>query len=49
MKAEKIIRPTNGYLMLLVTFILFFGGIAITIQQENPVYLIATFFGLIGF
>ncbi|MBL4605136.1 MAG: SPFH domain-containing protein [Flavobacteriaceae bacterium] len=49
MDTEKIIKPTNGYLMLLVTFILFFGGIAITIRQENPVYLFATFFGLIGF
>ena len=49
MEAEKIIKPANGYLMLLVTLILFFGGIAITINQENPIYLIATFFGLIGF
>lgn len=49
MDAEKIIKPANGYLMLLVTLILFFGGIAITINQENPIYLIATFFGLIGF
>ena len=49
MDAEKIIKPTNGYLMLLVTFVLFFGGIATTIQQENPIYLIAVLFGLIGF
>ena len=49
MDAEKIIKPTNGYLMLLVTFVLFFGGIATTIQQENPKYLIAVLFGLIGF
>jgi len=49
MEAEKIIKPANGYLMLLVTLILFFGGIAITINQENPIYLIAAFFGLIGF
>jgi len=52
MNAEKIIKPTNGYLMLVITFILFFGGIAITIREENPIYLLATligFFGVFGF
>tara|TARA_R110002073_G_scaffold15953_2_gene62092 strand:+ start:24946 stop:25806 length:861 start_codon:yes stop_codon:yes gene_type:complete len=52
MDAEKIIKPTNGYLMLVITLILFFGGIAITIREENPIYLLATligFFGMFGF
>lgn len=52
MDAEKIIKPTNGYLMLVITLILFFGGIAITIREENPIYLLSTligFFGMFGF
>lgn len=48
MEAEKIIKPANGYLMLVVVLFLFFGGIAYSINQENPWYLIATFFGFIG-
>lgn len=48
MKEEKIIKPANGYLMLLIVLVLFFGGIAFTIRQENPAYLLATFFGLVG-
>ncbi len=48
MKEEKIIKPANGYLMLLIVLVLFFGGIAFTIRQENPAYLFATFFGLVG-
>ncbi|WP_439128028.1 SPFH domain-containing protein [Polaribacter sp.] len=52
MKAEKIIKPANGYLMLAVVLILFFGSIAFTIQQENPIYIIISvisFVGLFGF
>ncbi|MFT6699784.1 MAG: regulator of protease activity HflC (stomatin/prohibitin superfamily) [Porticoccaceae bacterium] len=49
MKIEKIIKPASGYLMLLVVFLLFFGGIAMTIRSENPGYLIATLIGFIGF
>ena len=49
MKIEKIIKPANGYLMLLVVFLLFFGGIAMTITSESPGYLIATLIGFIGF
>jgi len=49
MKTEKIIKPANGYLMLLVVLLLFFGGILMVIKYENPVYLIATLFGFIGF
>ncbi|MDT7832950.1 SPFH domain-containing protein [Flavobacteriaceae bacterium S356] len=48
MKEEKIIKPANGYLMLLIVLVLFFGGIVFTIQQENPGYLLSTFFGLVG-
>jgi regulator of protease activity HflC (stomatin/prohibitin superfamily) len=49
MKTEKIIKPANGYLMLLVVLLLFFGGIAMVIRSDNPGYLIATLFGFIGF
>jgi len=52
MDAEKIIKPTNGYLMLVIVLGLFFGSIYIAFQQENPVYLIITalsFIGLFGF
>ena len=49
MKAEKIIKPANGYVMLLVTLILFIGSIAFSIQQGNPIYLIITAISFIGF
>ncbi len=49
MKAEKIIKPANGYLMLLITLSLFFGGIALAIIQETPIYLPLIPFGFIGF
>ena len=49
MKAEKIIKPANGYLMFIVTLILFFGGVALSIIQETIVYLILSLFGFIGF
>ncbi|MFY0603405.1 MAG: SPFH domain-containing protein [Flavobacteriaceae bacterium] len=48
MKEEKIIKPANGYLMLLIVLVLFFGGIAVTIQQENPIYLLSVLAGFIG-
>ncbi len=38
MKAEKIIKPANGYLMLLVVLVLFFGGIAMSIIKQTPVF-----------
>ena len=47
MNQEKIIKPANGYLMLAVSLLLFFGGIAMTIRQGNPVYLIATLIGFV--
>ncbi len=41
MEAEKIIKPANGYLMLVVFLILFGGGLAMAIMQENPIYIIS--------
>ena len=49
MRAEKIIKPANGYLMLFIALLLFFGGIFLIIKQENPIYLIPTIIGFIGF
>jgi regulator of protease activity HflC (stomatin/prohibitin superfamily) len=49
MKAEKIIKPANGYLMLLLTLNLFIGSIVFSIQQGNPIYLILTAISFIGF
>jgi len=47
MNSEKIIQPANGYLMLLVVFTLFGGGILTTIKTENPTYLLLTLLGFI--
>lgn len=52
MDAEKIIKPANGYLMLLVVLTLLIGSIVFGIQQENPWYFIISvisFIGLFGF
>ncbi len=52
MEAEKIIKPANGYLMLVIVLVLFIGSIVLAIQGENPFYLIVTavsFLGLFGF
>ncbi|MDA9969015.1 SPFH domain-containing protein [Polaribacter sp.] len=52
MKEEKIIKPANGYLMLLILIALFFGSITTAIRSEDPRFLIVTFigfFGLFGF
>ncbi len=49
MKSEKIIKPANGYLMLVIVFSLFFGGIALIIYQKSSFYLLPTFLGFIGF
>ncbi|PWK18745.1 SPFH domain-containing protein [Xanthomarina spongicola] len=40
MKEEKIIVPANGYLMLFVFLLLFFGTIAIAILAQNPAFLL---------
>ncbi|CAL2101404.1 SPFH domain-containing protein [Tenacibaculum sp. 190130A14a] len=47
MKAEKIIKPANGYLMFALVLILFVGGIVLTIKTENPVFLLAVVTGFI--
>jgi len=49
MKQETIIKPANGYLMLLIAFVLFIGGILASIKFETPIYLIATIIGFIFF
>lgn len=36
MKEEKIIVPANGYLMLFLTLLIFFGSIALIIFLRNP-------------
>ena len=43
---ERPIIPTNGYIMLIVFLILFFGGIYMIISQQNPWYGIAIFLGI---
>jgi regulator of protease activity HflC (stomatin/prohibitin superfamily) len=48
MKEEKIIKPANGYLMLLMALLLFIAGILATIRYENPVYLLGTLVGFIS-
>lgn len=47
MEAEKIIKPANGYLMLVIFLVLFFGGLAMAIKFEEPLYIIAIVFGFI--
>ncbi|WP_431134988.1 SPFH domain-containing protein [Psychroserpens mesophilus] len=41
MKEEKIIVPANGYLMLFLFLILFFGSIITMISLKNPWFLIS--------
>jgi hypothetical protein len=48
MKQEKIIKPINGYLMLLTALLLFIGGILASFRYENPGYLLITFVGFIS-
>jgi len=47
MKEEKNIIPANGYLMLLVFLILFFGGIFMLIRLRNPWFIISIFVAII--
>ena len=49
MKAEKIIKPANGYLMLLIVLLLFIGGIVLSAMEETIVYMIVSLIGFIGF
>lgn len=46
MEAEKIIKPANGYLILLVVFTLIISGIAFAIREENPAYIVFIVLGL---
>ncbi len=46
MKSEKIITPTNGYLMLLLFILLFFGSIIAIITFKHAIYGLATFISL---
>jgi regulator of protease activity HflC (stomatin/prohibitin superfamily) len=48
MKQEKIIKPINGYLMLLTALLLFIGGILASLRYENPGYLLITLIGFIS-
>lgn len=47
MKVEKIIKPANGYLMLFVFLVLFFGSIAAIIRFENPIFGITIFIAIV--
>lgn len=47
MKEEKIIVPANGYLMLFLFLILFFGGIAAIISFRSPWFAFSVIAGLI--
>ena len=38
MTNEKTVTPLSGYIMLLLFALFFFGGIAIMIHQEHPIY-----------
>ncbi|WP_339660237.1 SPFH domain-containing protein [uncultured Polaribacter sp.] len=49
MKSEKIIKPANGYLMLVIVLVLFFVGVALTAKFDNPAYLLLSLIGFIGF
>ena len=52
MKEEKVIVPANGYLMLLVFLVLFFGGITAIIVYQSPWFgfsVIAGIFTMFGF
>lgn len=47
MTDEKIISPLNGYFMLFVSLVLFFGGIAAIISTKSGWFGICIFIGLI--
>ncbi|WP_343488459.1 SPFH domain-containing protein [Allomuricauda sp. d1] len=47
MSEEKTISPINGYFMLFIFIILFFGGIAMVLNTGSPWYGIAVFLGFV--
>lgn len=47
MTNEKTIAPLNGYFMLFIFLVLFFGGITMIINTGSPWYGIAVFFGFV--
>lgn len=47
MKEEKVIVPANGYLMLVVFLVLFFGSIYMIITTGNPIYAITIFLAIL--
>lgn len=47
MKEERVIVPANGYLMLVVFLVLFFGSIYMIAAQQNPWYGITVFISII--
>ena len=49
MESEKIIKPANGYLMLLIVLVLFFGGITLSIIKETGIYVPLSIIGFLGF
>ena len=52
MEAEKIIKPANGYVMLVVVLGVLIGSIYFAFHQQNPLYIIISilsFIGLFGF
>ena len=47
MKEEKVIIPANGYLMLLVFLILFFGSIYMIVTTHNPWFGLTLFLAIL--
>lgn len=47
MKEEKIIEPANGYLMLFLFLVMFFGGIALIIAFRHPLIVLVIVASLI--
>ncbi len=47
MKEEKIVAPANGYLMLFLVLILFFGSIALIFITKSPWFLVGAILPLI--
>jgi regulator of protease activity HflC (stomatin/prohibitin superfamily) len=49
MNSEKIIKPANGYLMVVITIALFILGIVMCINEENGFHLLFSIVGFFGF